>query len=100
MLAECLTNAVVCPVCSAVGPLHFAGEYASPAYLGTTHGASVTGMKAASEIMALLGLGRARLAFAEAALNTPPTGVKPAAGSTAKATAASAGTEDAPRAKL
>ena len=56
-----------------VGPLHFAGEYVDAAYMGTTHGAAVTGMKACADIMAMLGLGRARLAFQEAALTTSPS---------------------------
>lgn len=84
-----------------VGPLHFAGEYVSPAYMGTTHGAAVTGMKAAAEIMSLLGLGRARLAFAEASLTTPPTSRSKTAGKRLGAVAgAGTDSEPEPKAKL
>jgi lysine-specific histone demethylase 1 len=51
----------------AVGPLVWAGEYATISYLGTTHGAAVTGSQCAAELMSMLHLGRARLASSEAA---------------------------------
>ena len=40
---------------------------------GTVCFAQVTGMKAASDVMSILGLGRARLAVAEAGLTSLPT---------------------------